>query len=326
MTEERDILLDIRNLAVDYPTGIGVFGRRRGHVRVLENISLRLRRGETLGVVGESGCGKSTLAMALARFVIASHGDIVFDGHDVFRLDAAGLRAWRRDMQLVFQNPTASLNPRMTVRSIVSEPLVTHTRLDRGERRRRVEVLLGETGLDPSFLTRYPHELSGGQAQRVVLARALALNPRLLVLDEPTSALDVSVQAQILNLLMRLQAQHNLTYMLISHSLGVVEHVSDRIAVLYLGEIVEEGPRDEIFRQPRHPYTQALMAATPVVDPSKRQIHRPLSGMIPGPASRPRGCRFHTRCPRAWSLCQETRPRPQRVGDGHVAACHLLTS
>lgn len=325
MTAEHDILLDVRNLAVDYPTGAGVFGRRRGHVRVLENISLRLRRGETLGVVGESGCGKSTLAMALARFVIASHGDILFDGQDVLRLDAAGLRAWRRDMQLVFQNPLASLNPRMTVRTIVSEPLVTHTRLDRGERRRQVEVLLGETGLDPSFLTRYPHELSGGQAQRVVLARALALNPRLLVLDEPTSALDVSVQAQILNLLMRLQAQHNLTYMLISHSLGVVEHVSDRIAVLYLGEIVEEGPRDEIFRQPRHPYTQALMAATPVVDPSKRQIHRPLSGMIPGPASRPSGCRFHTRCPRAWSLCQHTRPRPQRVGDSHVAACHLLT-
>lgn len=326
MTVARDILLDVRNLAVDYPTGTGVFGRRRGHVRVLENISLRLRRGETLGVVGESGCGKSTLAMALARFVIASHGDILFDGHDVLRLDAAGLRAWRRDMQLVFQNPLASLNPRMTVRAIVSEPLVTHTRLDRGERHRQVEVLLGETGLDPSFLTRYPHELSGGQAQRVVLARALALNPRLLVLDEPTSALDVSVQAQILNLLMRLQAQHNLTYMLISHSLGVVEHVSDRIAVLYLGEIVEEGPRDEIFRQPRHPYTQALMAATPVVDPSKRQVHRPLSGMIPGPASRPQGCRFHTRCPRAWSLCQDTRPRPQHVGDGHVAACHLLTS
>ncbi|MDE0046679.1 MAG: ATP-binding cassette domain-containing protein [bacterium] len=326
MTAERDILLDVRNLAVDYRTGSGILGGRRGHVRVLENISLRLRRGETLGVVGESGCGKSTLAMALARFVIASHGDILFDGRDVLRLDAAGLRAWRRDMQLVFQSPQASLNPRMTVHSIVSEPLVTHTRLDRGERRQRVEELLGETGLDPSFLSRYPHELSGGQAQRVVLARALALNPLLLVLDEPTSALDVSVQAQILNLLMRLQAQHNLTYMLISHSLGVVEHVSDRIAVLYLGEIVEEGPRDEVFRQPRHPYTQALMAATPVVDPSKRQVHRPLSGMIPGPASRPTGCRFHTRCPRAWSLCRDTRPRPQRVGDGHVAACHLLTS
>ena len=326
MTAERDILLDVRNLAVDYPTGTAMFGRRRGHVRVLENISLRLRRGETLGVVGESGCGKSTLAMALARFVTASRGDILFDGRDVLRLDAAGLRAWRRDMQLVFQNPVASLNPRMTVRAIVSEPLVTHTRFDRGERRERVEALLGETGLDLSFLARYPHELSGGQAQRVVLARALALNPRLLVLDEPTSALDVSVQAQILNLLMRLQAQHDLAYMLISHSLGVVEHVSDRIAVLYLGEIVEEGPRDEIFRQPRHPYTQALMAATPVVDPSKRQVHRPLSGMIPGPASRPRGCRFHTRCPRAWSLCHDTRPTPQRVGDGHVAACHLLTS
>ena len=326
MTEDHDILLDVRNLTVDYPTGTAIIGRRRGHLRVLENISLRLRRGETLGVVGESGCGKSTLAMALARFVSASHGDILFDGRDVLRLDAAGLRAWRRDMQLVFQNPVASLNPRMTVRAIVSEPLVTHTGLDRGERRRRVEALLGETGLDPSFLARYPHELSGGQAQRVVLARALALNPRLLVLDEPTSALDVSVQAQILNLLMRLQAQHNLTYMLISHSLGVVEHVSDRIAVLYLGEIVEEGPRDEIFSQPRHPYTQALMAATPVVDPSKRQVHRPLSGMIPGPASRPRGCRFHTRCPRAWSLCHDTRPSPQHVGDGHVAACHLLTS
>ncbi len=326
MTVEHDILLDVRNLAVDYPTGTAIFGRRCGHLRVLENINLRLRRGETLGVVGESGCGKSTLAMALARFVSASHGDILFDGRDVLRLDTAGLKAWRRDMQLVFQNPVASLNPRMTVRAIVSEPLITHTGLDRGERRRRVEALLVETGLDPSLLARYPHELSGGQAQRVVLARALALNPRLLVLDEPTSALDVSVQAQVLNLLMRLQAQHNLTYMLISHSLGVVEHVSDRIAVLYLGEIVEEGPRDEIFSRPRHPYTQALMAATPVVDPSKRQVHRPLLGMIPGPASLPRGCRFHTRCPRAWSLCHDIRPDPQRVGDAHVAACHLLTS
>ena len=321
---ERDILLDVRDLAVDYQTGPRVPGMRRGSVRVLEKVSLRLRRGETLGIVGESGCGKSTLAQAIARFVPASHGEILFDGHDVLNLRASALRSWRRHMQLVFQNPLASLNPRMTVRALVGEPLVTHTRFSRNEREERISTLLAETGLDRAFMSRYPHELSGGQAQRVVLARAIALNPRLIVLDEPTSALDVSVQAQILNLLMRLQEQHELTYMLISHSLAVVEHISDRIAVLYLGEIVEEGPRESIFSRPRHPYTQALMAATPIADPSRKQVHRPLAGMTPSPAAPPPGCRFHTRCPHSWSLCRETKPRSRRVSDNHHVSCHLL--
>ncbi len=324
MTSEPDILLDVRDLAVDYSTGPRILGYRRGSVRVLESVSLRLRRGETLGIVGESGCGKSTLARAIARFVPASGGSVRFDGRDVLSLRGPALRSWRRDIQLVFQNPLASLNPRMTVRAIVGEPLVTHTRLDRRERGERVSSLLADTGLDHDFMTRYPHELSGGQAQRVVLARALALNPRLLLLDEPTSSLDVSVQAQILNLLMRLQERHALTYMLISHSLAVVEHVCDRIAVLYLGEIVEEGPRASIFSRPRHPYTQALVAATPVADPSRKQVHHPLEGMTPSPSSPPEGCRFHTRCPRAWSLCRRDKPASHRIGRDHRVSCHLL--
>ncbi len=324
MTVGSDPLLQVRDLDVEYGSGRGILAPSRRAVRVLSGFNLTVGRGETLGIVGESGCGKSTLAHAIARFVPACGGEILFEGRDVLGFDKSAMRAYREAMQLVFQNPMSSLNPHMKVRSIVAEPLSTHTGLDRASRMARVRTLLQETGLPETFMDRHPHELSGGQAQRVVLARALALNPKLLLLDEPTSALDVSVQAQILNLLMRLQADHALTYVVISHSLAVVEHISDRIAVLYLGEVVEEGTRASVFREPRHPYTQALFAATPVPDPSRRKKRASLSGTVPSPADPPPGCRFHTRCPHAMARCRREKPAPHQVAEGHWAACHLL--
>lgn len=323
MTPDAEVLLDVRNLGVEYSSP-SLFGRRRRAVRILHDFNLRIRKGETLGVVGESGCGKTTLANGIARFVPSSRGEVRFEGRNIFEFDAAAMRAYRASMQMVFQNPFSSLNPRMRVGSIVAEPLMTHTHLDRAARAARVETLLAETGLQSEFMDRHPHELSGGQAQRVVLARALALNPKLLLLDEPTASLDVSVQAQILNLLLRLRKDHDLTYMVISHSLAVVQHVSDRIAVLYLGEIVEQAPRAAIFAAPRHPYTQALFASTPVPDPSRRRQRVALHGTVPSPAAPPSGCRFHTRCPHAMPVCRVEKPVPRRVGDQHWAACHLL--
>jgi oligopeptide/dipeptide ABC transporter ATP-binding protein len=318
------ILLETRNLCVEYSGGHGFLGRRSKPVRVLDSFNLQVRAGETLAIVGESGCGKTTLANCIARFIPASSGQVLFDGEDVLRLHGADLKAYRRNMQMVFQNPLSSLNPRMQVNAILAEPLKTHTNLDRAARTARAQGLLAETGLSEVFMERHPHELSGGQAQRVALARALALNPRLLLLDEPTSALDVSVQAQILNLLQRLQADYQLTYLVISHSLGVVQHISDRIAVLYLGEMVEIAPRRSIFAAPRHPYTQALFASTPVPDPRQRRKYAALQGTVPSPSDPPTGCRFHTRCPHVMPVCREKRPRMHQSDEGHFAACHLL--
>jgi oligopeptide/dipeptide ABC transporter ATP-binding protein len=319
-----DPLLDVRGLAVDYAAPRRLFGPRRRGVRVLDGIDLSVRPGETLGVVGESGGGKSTLVQAIARFVPAAAGEILFAGRDVLHFGRAEMRSYRQAVQMVFQAPLASLDPRMTVEASVAEPLLTHTRQTRAARRRRVAEVLEETGLTADFLSRYPHELSGGQAQRVVIARALALGPRLLLLDEPTSALDLSIQAQILNLLMRLQATHGLTYVLISHNLAVVRHVSDRIAVLYLGEVVEEGSRDAISERPLHPYTRALFAATPEVDPERRRHRATLSGQVPSLADPPPGCRFSTRCPDVMDRCRRERPVLRPVAPGHRAACHLV--
>ena len=321
---DAEVLLDIKDLSVEYASSRGMFGRHRQRVRILHDFNLQIRKGETLGIVGESGCGKTTLAHSIARFIPSLRGEVRFEGKNTFEFDAAAMRAYRQEIQMVFQNPFSSLNPRMRVGSIVAEPLVTHTNLDRAARTARVETLLNETGLRVEHMNRHPHELSGGQAQRVALARALALNPKLLLLDEPTSALDVSVQAQILNLLLRLQEEHDLTYMVISHSLALVQHISDRIAVLYLGEIVEEAPRARIFAAPRHPYTQALFSSTPVADPDRRQQRVNLSGNVPSPASPPSGCRFHTRCPHVMEVCRAEKPARRRVGDQHWAACHLL--
>ena len=321
---DAEVLLDIRDLSVEYGSSRGMFGRNRQRVRILHDFNLQIRKGETLGIVGESGCGKTTLAHSIARFIPSLRGEVRFEGRNTLAFDAAAMRAYRQEMQMVYQNPFSSLNPHMRVGSIVAEPLVTHTNLDRAARTARVETLLKETGLRVEHMNRHPNELSGGQAQRVALARALALNPKLLLLDEPTSALDVSVQAQILNLLLRLQEEHDLTYMVISHSLALVQHISDRIAVLYLGEIVEEAPRAGIFAAPRHPYTQALFASTPVPDPSRRRQRVNLSGNVPSPANPPPGCRFHTRCPHVMEVCRAEKPARHRVGDQHWAACHLL--
>lgn len=322
MSEE--ILLDIQDLTVEYVSRSGLLGRNVRRTRMFDDLDLTIYRGETLGVVGESGCGKTTLGNSLMRFVQPVSGQVLYKGRDILSMGKTRLRQMRQEIQMVFQNPFSSLNPRMNVLSIVSEPLVTHTNL-RGKRlRARVEELLDEVGLSGEHMKRHPHEMSGGQAQRVALARAIALDPEFLVLDEPTSALDVSVQAQIINLLVQLQEEYNLTYMFISHSLGVVQHVSDRIAVLYLGEIVELAPSEECFASPQHPYTQALFSSTPVPDPDSGRKRIILEGNVPSPANPPSGCRFHTRCPYVMDICREEKPDVYSTQDGHWTMCHLL--
>ena len=313
--------LRVENLEVRFPTP-------QGELHAVRGVSFEVGRGEMFGIVGESGCGKTATGRTVMKLVprpgrIAG-GEVRFEGRDVLAMDAAAMRGYRRHVQLVFQNPFSSLNPRMRVRSIVAEPLLTHLDLERGELDAQVEALLRETGLGRDHMDRYPHELSGGQAQRVALARAIALKPKMLLLDEPTSALDVSVQAQILNLLLELKREHDLTYMIISHSLGVIRQVSDRIAVLYLGEIVEQGTRERVFGAPGHPYTQALLASTPVPDPERKRRRVSLRGNVPSPANPPPGCRFHTRCPHAMPVCRTRKPARHRLAGDHWAACHLF--
>ena len=320
-----DTLVDIKNLTVEYVSSRGVFSRRKRRVRVLENFNLQLPRGKTLGVVGESGCGKTTLANSIARFIRTTRGEVRFEGEDILAMDRRAMQTQRQKMQMVFQNPFNSLNPRMKIHQLVGEPLVTHTRLRGDALKARVSELLEEVGLGPGHMGRYPHQISGGQAQRVALARALALKPQLLFLDEPTSALDVSVQAQIVNLLKNLQVKHHLTYMFISHGLGVVQHISDQIAVLYLGEVVELASRDDLFRRARHPYTQALFASMPIADPDRTKARIVLKGNVPSLSDPPQGCRFHTRCPQVMGVCRTTVPEKHVVGEGHWARCHLLS-
>lgn len=319
-----EILVDIKGLTVEFAYSSGLIRRRQTRVRVLADFDLQIFRGETLGIVGESGCGKTTLANALARFIQPVAGLILFEGQDIVAMEGSDLRRARRSIQTVFQNPFNSLNPRMTVLHLVGEPLITHTALRSEGLKKRVLELLEEVGLTSDYLNRHPHELSGGQAQRVAIARALALNPKLLLLDEPTSALDVSVQAQVVNLLEKLQDQYNLTYLFISHSLGVVQHISDRIAVLYLGETVEVATRDEIFSAPQHPYTKALFSSTPIPDPDSGRERIILEGSVPSLIAPPSGCRFHTRCPFVMDICKVEKPAPHWVKPDHWAACHLL--
>src|SRR6056297_1310678 len=318
-------LLEVNNLKKYFPVKAGIFKRTVAHVKAVDDISFAVKEGETLGLVGESGCGKSTTGRTILRLLEATAGEVIFEGKNVMDLDKRSLRAIRRDMQIIFQDPYASLNPRMTVADIVGEPLDIHKLAkNKEERNEKVKEILENVGLGAEYMNRYPHEFSGGQRQRIGVARALAVDPKLIIADEPVSALDVSVQAQVVNLLQDLQKEFGLTFLFIAHDLSVVKHISDRVAVMYLGKIVELTDKKELFHNPMHPYTQSLLSAIPEADPSKEKDRIVLEGDVPSPVDPPSGCRFHPRCPKAFEPCSVKEPEFKEYGDGHFAACHLL--
>jgi oligopeptide transport system ATP-binding protein len=324
---EDPILLSVQNLVKHFPIMRGIiFERQVGAVHAVDDFSLDVRRGETLGLVGESGSGKTTVGRTILQFYRPDSGHVYFEGTDLVGMKGEELRRIRRKMQMIFQDPYASLDPRMTVADIISEPLTAHQLTDRKEAGKKVEELLNLVGLNPAYIHRYPHEFSGGQRQRIGIARAIAMQPSLVICDEPISALDVSIQAQVVNLLEDLQDRFNLTYIFIAHDLSMVRHISDRVAVMYLGVIMELAGREELYNNSLHPYTQALLSAVPIPDPPlERKRHRIiLQGSIPSPVNPPSGCRFRTRCPIAMPTCAEEKPAFREVSPGHFVACHAV--
>ncbi|QKY69894.1 ABC transporter ATP-binding protein [Lentibacillus sp. CBA3610] len=316
-------LLEVNGLKKYFPVKGGVFGRKVGEVKAVDDVSFSVLEGEILGLVGESGCGKSTTGKAILRLSEPTEGEIKFQDQEITKLSGEEMRKLRRNMQIIFQDPYASLNPRHTVEKIIGEPLLVHGMTSADERKQRVRELLEVVGLNAYHASRYPHQFSGGQRQRIGIARALANNPKLIICDEPVSSLDVSVQAQILNLMNELRYRFNLTYVFIAHDLSVVKHISDRVGVMYLGRMAELASKDELYDNPKHPYTQALLSAVPDPDPDYERDRIILKGDVPSPSDPPSGCAFHTRCPFAMDICSQVRPEFREVENNHYVACHL---
>ncbi|MBG9541813.1 ABC transporter ATP-binding protein [Cytobacillus firmus] len=320
-----EVLLEVNQLKKYFPVTGGLFGRKQGDVKAVDDITFFVNKGETLGLVGESGCGKSTTGRMLMRLIEPTEGKVVFEGKDLTSLNSAEMRKMRKEMQMVFQDPFASLNPRHTVEQILEEPLIVHGIGNKEERKQRVREMLEVVGLSSYHAKRYPHQFSGGQRQRIGIARALMTKPKLIIADEPVSALDVSIQSQVLNLLEDLQKEFQLTYIFIAHDLGVVKHISDRVGVMYLGRLVEITTSDQLYDKPLHPYTRALLGAVPIPDPTLKKDRELLTGDIPSPQNPPAGCAFHTRCKECMEICKTDRPLLKEIEPGHFAACHLYS-
>jgi oligopeptide transport system ATP-binding protein len=317
-----ELLLEVNGLKKYFPITGGIFGRKQGEVKAVDDVSFFVRKGETLGIVGESGCGKSTTGRLLMRLIEASDGRILFEDKEITSMSKAELRRTRRDIQMVFQDPYASLNPRHSIQQILEEPLIVHGIGTKEERKKRVQEMLEVVGLSSYHARRYPHQFSGGQRQRIGIAKALMTKPKLIIADEPVSALDVSIQAQVLNLMKDIQNEFNLTYIFIAHDLGVVRHISDRVGVMYLGRLIELADSEELYENPLHPYTKALLSAVPIPDPDIQRETILIEGELPSPANPPSGCAFHTRCAQCMDICKTTRP-VERNMNGHFVACHL---
>jgi oligopeptide transport system ATP-binding protein len=317
-----ELLLEVKGLKKYFPITGGLLGRKQGEVKAVDDVSFYVKKGETLGIVGESGCGKSTTGRLLMRLIEASDGRIIFEDKEITKMSKSELRRVRRDIQMVFQDPYASLNPRHSVEQILEEPLIVHGIGSKEERKKRVKEMLEVVGLSSYHAKRYPHQFSGGQRQRIGIARALMTKPKLIIADEPVSALDVSIQAQVLNLMKDIQKEFNLTYIFIAHDLGVVRHISDRVGVMYLGRLIELADCEELYENPKHPYTKALLSAVPIPDPDLKKQTILIEGELPSPANPPSGCAFHTRCTECMDICKTTRPEEQNL-NGHYVACHL---